>query len=104
MPEYGIHNYVKCKKAPEFVTEKTRDKSFKAIKNAAKAFENNETLKKLGWNDDFQMFTDKFIEFVDKDPNIHRITSGDAYKRRDAETMVRSRSDQCGSPCCGGVF
>lgn len=80
MPEYGIHNYVKCKKAPEFVTKETLDKSYKSIKKAAKAFENNETLKKLGWNKDFEMFTDKFIEFVDKDPNIHRITSADVHK------------------------
>ena len=72
-----ITNWVKCKQPPNLVDHKTIDKSMVELAKASRRFKNSEAMKRMGWGENFEIFSDRFTEATDKDINIHMITPGD---------------------------
>jgi len=72
-----INNWLKCKNPPTLVDHETIDSSMAELSKASRRFKNSEVMQTMGWKDNFEVFTDRFMEATNKDINIHMITPGD---------------------------
>ena len=53
-----INNWLKCKQPPNLVDHETIDTSMKELAQASRRFKNSEVMKKMGWGDNFEVFSD----------------------------------------------